>query len=110
MQEYQTSANALVYQTLKRRAVLSLWADTMEAIVGHVDKETTKLYTHLRASDLVTAVRDSTAKKRLVTNLQHEKTVRFQKPSKSSENAEKASKRMFLGFIRGTPEGIRYIK
>ena len=62
MQEYQTSANALVYQTLKRRAVLSLWADTMEAIVGHVDKETTKLYTHLRASDLVTAVRDSTAK------------------------------------------------
>lgn len=35
---------------------------SLEAIVGHVDKETTKLYTHLRASDLVTAVRDSTAK------------------------------------------------
>lgn len=33
---------------------------SLEAIVGHVDKETTKLYTHLRASDLVTAVRDST--------------------------------------------------
>lgn len=35
---------------------------SLEAIVGHVDKETTKLYTHLRASDLVTAVRDSAAK------------------------------------------------
>ena len=35
---------------------------SLEAIVGHVDKETTKLYTHLRASDLVTAVRDSTTK------------------------------------------------
>lgn len=35
---------------------------SLEAIVGHVDKETTKLYTHLRASDLVTAVRDSTSK------------------------------------------------
>lgn len=35
---------------------------SLEAIVGHVDKETTKLYTHLRASDLVTAVRDSTIK------------------------------------------------
>lgn len=30
---------------------------TLESIVGHVDKETTKLYTHLRAKDLVAAVR-----------------------------------------------------
>ncbi len=28
----------------------------LEAIVGHVDRETTKLYTHLHASDLVDAV------------------------------------------------------
>ena len=68
MQEYQTSANALVYQTLKRRAVLSLWADTMEAIVGHVDKETTKLYTHLKAKkDLVAAVNASSISDKSVT-------------------------------------------
>ena len=30
---------------------------TLESIVGHVDKETTKLYTHLKADDLVAAVR-----------------------------------------------------
>lgn len=29
---------------------------TLEAIVGHVDRETTKLYTHLHADDLVAAV------------------------------------------------------
>ena len=29
---------------------------TLESIVGHVDKETTKLYTHLNANDLVSAV------------------------------------------------------
>jgi len=29
---------------------------TLEAIVGHVDRETTKLYTHLHADDLVSAV------------------------------------------------------
>lgn len=28
----------------------------LEAIVGHVDRETTKIYTHLRAADLVEAV------------------------------------------------------
>ena len=29
---------------------------TLEAIVGHVDRETTKIYTHLHAADLVSAV------------------------------------------------------
>ena len=28
----------------------------LEAIVGHVDRETTKIYTHLHAEDLVEAV------------------------------------------------------
>ena len=28
----------------------------LEAIVGHVDRETTRIYTHLRADDLVDAV------------------------------------------------------
>lgn len=30
----------------------------LEAIVGHVDRETTKIYTHLQAKDLVAAVQD----------------------------------------------------
>ena len=30
----------------------------LEAIVGHVDRETTKIYTHLHAKDLVEAVQD----------------------------------------------------
>lgn len=34
---------------------------TLESIVGHVDKETTKLYTHLKAKDLVAAVRKTSA-------------------------------------------------
>ena len=33
----------------------------LEAIVGHVDRETTKIYTHLHAKDLVDAVQDMTA-------------------------------------------------
>lgn len=36
----------------------------LENIVGHVDKETTKLYTHLQAEDIVTEIRNS----RLVTS------------------------------------------
>lgn len=34
---------------------------TLESIVGHVDKETTKLYTHLKAKDLVSAVNKTSA-------------------------------------------------
>ena len=30
----------------------------LEAIVGHVDRETTRIYTHLRASNLVDAVQN----------------------------------------------------
>jgi hypothetical protein len=30
----------------------------LEAIVGHVDRETTKIYTHLHAQDLVEAVQN----------------------------------------------------
>jgi site-specific recombinase XerD len=35
---------------------------TLEAIVGHVDRETTKIYTHLHADDLVAAVQAIEAK------------------------------------------------
>lgn len=41
---------------------------TLESIVGHVDKETTKIYTHLRASDLVTAVQKNTVDYKLSTS------------------------------------------
>ena len=40
---------------------------SLEAIVGHVDKETTKLYTHLRAKDLVAAVNASAISDKSVT-------------------------------------------
>lgn len=35
---------------------------TLESIVGHVDRETTKIYTHLHADDLVAAVQSMEAK------------------------------------------------
>lgn len=38
----------------------------LEAIVGHLDRETTRLYTHLRASDLVEAVQGIDSKKTLL--------------------------------------------
>lgn len=41
---------------------------SLEAIVGHVDKETTKLYTHLRAKDLVSAVNASSISDKSVTH------------------------------------------
>lgn len=50
---------------------------TLESIVGHVDKETTKLYTHLKAKDLVAAVQK--------TNAVSNKLVTQKKPS--SKNA-----------------------
>lgn len=40
----------------------------LEAIVGHVDRETTKIYTHLRASDLVDAVQIMETKNMAVCN------------------------------------------
>ncbi len=40
----------------------------LEAIVGHVDRETTKIYTHLRADDLVEAVQSLEAKTLTVGN------------------------------------------
>ena len=41
----------------------------LEAIVGHVDRETTKIYTHLRASDLVIAVQQVSTEKNAVCNI-----------------------------------------
>ena len=35
----------------------------LEAIVGHLDRETTRIYTHLRADDLVEAVNSVEKKK-----------------------------------------------
>lgn len=40
----------------------------LEAIVGHVDRETTKIYTHLRANDLVDAVQNLKPKSLTVCN------------------------------------------
>ena len=40
----------------------------LEAIVGHVDRETTKIYTHLHASDLVEAVQNIEPKPIAVSN------------------------------------------
>ena len=40
----------------------------LEAIVGHVDRETTRIYTHLHAGDLVDAVQVMDGKKNAVSN------------------------------------------
>ncbi|MBQ3503703.1 MAG: tyrosine-type recombinase/integrase [Oscillospiraceae bacterium] len=40
----------------------------LEAIVGHLDRETTRIYTHLRAEDLVDAVQGLDAEKTAVCN------------------------------------------
>ena len=40
----------------------------LEAIVGHVDRETTRIYTHLRANDLVDAVQNLESEKLTVSN------------------------------------------
>jgi len=40
----------------------------LEAIVGHVDRETTKIYTHLHAADLVDAVQNMAGKNLAVCN------------------------------------------
>lgn len=40
----------------------------LEAIVGHVDRETTKIYTHLRAADLVEAVQNMEVQNLTVCN------------------------------------------
>jgi site-specific recombinase XerD len=37
----------------------------LEAIVGHLDRETTRIYTHLRADDLVEAVQGTKKTKNL---------------------------------------------
>lgn len=52
----------------------------LEAIVGHVDKETTKIYTHLHAGDLVDAVQVINTKPFAVSN----KSVTRPEPSKNT--------------------------
>ena len=52
----------------------------LEAIVGHVDKETTKIYTHLHAGDLVDAVQVINTKPFAVSN----KSVTRSEPSKNT--------------------------
>lgn len=43
--------------TFVTRSILSgMELTVLEAIVGHLDRETTKIYTHIRAADLVAAV------------------------------------------------------
>lgn len=57
----------------------------LEAIVGHVDRETTKIYTHLHAEDLVEAVqaikdKQSAVRNKSVTRSETQK-INFQKSS-----------------------------
>lgn len=51
----------------------------LEAIVGHVDRETTKIYTHLQAQDLVAAVQTVTDQNLAVVNIL---STRSETPSK----------------------------
>lgn len=52
----------------------------LEAIVGHVDRETTKIYTHLHAEDLVEAVQSIKDKQSAVRN----RSVTRSEPSKTN--------------------------
>ena len=55
--------------TFLTRAIRSgMELPVLEAIVGHVDRETTKIYTHLHADDLVTAVQAMIEKPSAVRN------------------------------------------
>lgn len=56
----------------------------LEAIVGHVDRETTRIYTHLRADDLVNAVQNLETETLTVSNksVTRSRTKRTKKPEK----------------------------
>ena len=68
----------LVYSNLYNLGILDemkqLFAEqgvdlaVLEAIVGHVDRETTRIYTHLRADDLVSAVQNIETETLTVSN------------------------------------------
>lgn len=59
----------------------------LEAIVGHVDRETTRIYTHLRADDLVNTVQGLETETLTVSN----KSVTRSRTRKT-KNAEKLAK------------------
>lgn len=46
----------MVHRFITRAIRSGVELPVLEAIVGHVDRETTKIYTHLHANDLVEAV------------------------------------------------------
>lgn len=56
----------------------------LEAIVGHVDRETTKIYTHLQAQDLVAAVQAVTDKNIAVVNILSTRSEPSKKETKKS--------------------------
>lgn len=56
----------------------------LEAIVGHVDRETTKIYTHLQAQDLVAAVQAVTDKNIAVVNILSTRSEPSKKEAKKS--------------------------
>ena len=92
--------------TFLTRAIRSgMELPVLEAIVGHVDRETTKIYTHLHADDLVTAVQAMIEKPSAVRN----KSV-----TRSEETEETIQKKFIkrkkaaqMGGFFGTPEGTR---
>lgn len=58
---------------------------TLEAIVGHVDRETTRIYTHLQAQDLVNAVQNvNTSTLSVVNKLSTNQNQENKKDAKSS--------------------------
>lgn len=58
---------------------------TLEAIVGHVDRETTRIYTHLQAQDLVNAVQNvNTSTLSVVNKLSTNQNQKNKKDAKSS--------------------------
>lgn len=56
----------------------------LEAVVGHVDRETTRIYTHLRAGDLVNTVQSLETETLTVSNksVTRSQTKKSKKPEK----------------------------
>ena len=80
----------------------------LEAIVGHVDRETTKIYTHLHANDLVEAVQSVKSSSLAVVS---KLSTRPEPENKTVEKVHKAKKKAQNPedsvLFPGTPKGTR---
>ena len=78
----------------------------LEAIVGHVDRETTKIYTHLHAEDLVEAVQAIKEKSLTVRN----KSVTRSEASKSeTKKVRKAKEKRPKSYDSGCLTGANVL-